>query len=88
MNDCFFLKMVTAFTRNEVKLKVEKGGKFELFGGNILGEFQELDPPTKIVQSWRFKTWPQNHFSTVTITLNQREDETTLELKQTGIPSK
>ena len=34
--------MVAAFTRGDVKLEVEKGGKFEFFGGNISGEFEEL----------------------------------------------
>lgn len=36
------LQMVAAFTRGDVKLEVEKGGKFEFFGGNISGEFEEL----------------------------------------------
>lgn len=34
--------MVVAFTRGDVKLEVEKGGKFEFFGGNISGEFESL----------------------------------------------
>lgn len=34
--------MVTAFTNGPVKLEPKKGGKFELFGGNIHGEFIEL----------------------------------------------
>ena len=34
--------MVTAFTRNAVKMDLVKGGKFELFGGNITGIFDEL----------------------------------------------
>lgn len=37
-----FVQMVAAFTRGDVKLEVEKGGKFEFFGGNISGEFEEL----------------------------------------------
>lgn len=36
------LQMVAAFTRGDVKLEVEKGGKFEFFGGNISGEFESL----------------------------------------------
>lgn len=34
--------MVQAFTQGPVKLDVKKGGKFELFGGNIHGEFVEV----------------------------------------------
>ena len=42
INNLTLLQMVVAFTRGDVKLDVEKGGKFELFGGNISGEFSEL----------------------------------------------
>jgi hypothetical protein len=34
--------MVQAFTHGPVKLEAQKGGKFELFGGNICGVFVEL----------------------------------------------
>lgn len=34
--------MVQAFTQGPAKLEVKKGGKFELFGGNIHGEFIEI----------------------------------------------
>lgn len=34
--------MVQAFTQGPAKLEVKKGGKFELFGGNIHGEFLEV----------------------------------------------
>lgn len=34
--------MVTAFTRNAVKMDVSIGGKFEMFGGNIVGTFESL----------------------------------------------
>lgn len=36
------LQMVVAFTRGDVKLDVVKGGKFELFGGNISGEYENI----------------------------------------------
>lgn len=36
------LQMVMAFTKGPVKLEPKNGGKFELFGGNIHGEFLEL----------------------------------------------
>ncbi|KAK7049793.1 AHA1, activator of heat shock 90kDa protein ATPase [Halocaridina rubra] len=80
-------EMVIAFTRGDVKLEVEKGGKFELFGGNISGEFENLVPNKQITQKWRFKTWPNGHYSYVTIDLVQKEDQTELVLTQTGIPS-
>lgn len=66
------IEMVTAFTRGRVKLEPFKGGKFELFSGNITGTFEELVPAKKIVQKWRYKQWPAEHYSTVTMELNQK----------------
>lgn len=34
--------MVQAFTHGPAKVEAQKGGKFELFGGNICGVFVEL----------------------------------------------
>jgi activator of HSP90 ATPase len=34
--------MVEAYTRGPVKMDSKPGGKFELFGGNIFGEFLEI----------------------------------------------
>lgn len=79
-------ELVTAFTNGQVKLDLKEGGKFELFGGNIHGSFIELVPNKKIVQRWRTKRWPSEHYSTVTITIEQQNDDTTLNLVQTGIP--
>ncbi|XP_057653598.1 activator of 90 kDa heat shock protein ATPase homolog 1 [Diorhabda carinulata] len=81
------IEMVTAFTRGSVKLEPVKGGKFELFGGNIVGKFEELIPCKKIVQSWRYKQWASGHFSTVTITIDQKSDHTEITLEQVGVPT-
>lgn len=66
------IEMVTAFTRGHVKLEPFKGGKFELFGGNISGTFEELVPGKKIVQRWRYKQWPAEHYSTVTMEIVEK----------------
>ena len=34
--------MVQAFTRANAIVEAEKGGRFELFGGNVSGEFTNL----------------------------------------------
>lgn len=78
--------MVQAFTKGPVKVDPKKSGKFELFGGNIYGEFVEVSP-TKIVQKWRTKQWPDGHFSEVTIDINEKSDHTEVNLTQTGVPS-
>lgn len=66
------IEMVTAFTQGHVKMDPEKGGKFALFGGNVTGEFKELVPGKKIAQYWRYKQWPEQHFSEVTFTIDEK----------------
>nr|CAD7197856.1 unnamed protein product [Timema douglasi] len=80
------LELVQAFTRGPVKLEAEVGGKFELFGGNIHGDFVELVPNKKIVQRWRSKRWPAEHYSTVTFTIEQKDDHTEVRVLQIGVP--
>lgn len=70
-----------------MKLDAKKSGKFELFGGNIHGDFVELTP-SKITQNWRCKQWPSGHFSKVTLEINEKNDHTEVKLTQTGVPTK
>lgn len=79
-------ELVSVFTNGPVRLEATQGGKFEMFGGNIVGEFLELVPNKKIVQKWRTNSWKSGHFSTVTITIDQGSDCTKVVFKQTGIP--
>ncbi|KOC69144.1 Activator of 90 kDa heat shock protein ATPase like protein 1 [Habropoda laboriosa] len=79
------IEMVQAFTKGPVKLELKEAGKFELFGGNIHGEFVEITPTT-IVQKWRCKQWPDGHYSEVTIDIFERNDHTEINLTQTGVP--
>ncbi|OXU22977.1 hypothetical protein TSAR_008558 [Trichomalopsis sarcophagae] len=78
-------EMVMAFTKGPVKLEAKKDGKFELFGGNIYGEFVELSP-TKIVQKWRCKSWPSGHYSDVVMDIAEKSDHTVVNIVQTGVP--
>jgi activator of HSP90 ATPase len=82
--------MIQIFTGSEAKMAVagEAGGNFELLGGNITGQFIELVPFTKIVQSWRLKSWPQGVTSTVTISIKQTKEDTKVSIVQTGVPAK
>ncbi|KAJ9582485.1 hypothetical protein L9F63_003178 [Diploptera punctata] len=80
------IEMVQAFTHGPVKLEPKKDGKFELFGGNVHGSFIELIPSTKIVQHWRFKRWPAEHYSTVTFKIEQKDDHTEVKVVQTSVP--
>jgi len=81
---------LAAFTRSPLKnfSGGEVGGKFELFGGNVTGEFTELEQPTHIVQKWRLAQWPQGHFSTLSIWFDQNDVDsvTVMRVEWKGVP--
>lgn len=76
----------TAWTRGHVILDPKVGNRFELFNGNVTGEFVEIVPDQKIVQTWRLKSWPANHYSKVTMEFNQGSESVQLKITQTGVP--
>lgn len=81
--------MVMAFTRGEVnEFCAGKGERFSLFGGNVSGEFTNLQHNQLIEMKWRFKGWPPEHYSNVKLQFLEKEDCTVVNLTQTGIPEK
>uniref|UniRef100_T1IX34 Activator of Hsp90 ATPase AHSA1-like N-terminal domain-containing protein n=1 Tax=Strigamia maritima TaxID=126957 RepID=T1IX34_STRMM len=80
-------EMVQAFTNGPVKLNAKEGETFELFGGNVTGKFIKLIPNKYIEQTWRFKQWPEGHYSKVVLDISEKEDTTEIRLTQTGVPS-
>lgn len=81
---------IAAFTRAPPKLfeGAHKGGKFELFGGNVSGEYLSLEEPTKIVQKWRLGQWVAGHYSTLTIGFDQNDSDsvTVMRVQWDGVP--
>ena len=81
---------LAAFTRSPLKVfeGAKKGGKFELFGGNVSGEYVELVEPTKIVQRWRLKQWPEGHYSSLAIQFDQNDQDgvTVMRVNWEGVP--
>lgn len=81
---------LAAFTRAPPKVfeGAKKGGKFELFDGNVTGEYLELQEPTKIVQSWRLAQWPSGHYSRLEIEFDQNDVDgvTAMRVNWTGVP--
>jgi activator of HSP90 ATPase len=81
---------ITAFTRSKPTVfeGAQKGGKFELFGGNVTGEYDVLDPPTKIVQKWRLAQWPQGHYASLNIRFEQNDADgvTMMRVDIDGVP--
>lgn len=80
-------EMARAFTHAEAMVENQRGGKFRLLDGNVTGEFLDLVPDERIVMKWRFKTWPSEHYATVTLVLKDKGDETELELEARGVPT-
>lgn len=81
---------IAAFTRAPPKLfeGAHKGGKFELFGGNVSGEYLSLEEPTQIVQKWRLGQWVEGHYSSLTIGFDQNDTDavTIMRVQWDGVP--
>jgi activator of HSP90 ATPase len=81
---------LAAFTRAPPKVweGAKVGAKFELFGGNVAGEFVVLDEPKTIEQLWRLGSWPEGHYSHLEIKFDQndRDAVTIMRLKWDGVP--
>jgi len=79
-------------TASDANMSRDVGGKFSMFSGAVDGENLELRPFSEasgdalIKWKWRFSTWQPGHYSTVTITLTNKDGATKLELLQTGVP--
>jgi len=78
---------VKAYAGGDSQISREKGGKFKLFSGSVEGENVEVDSPRKLVQKWRFSSWPEGHYSTVTLLLEEKDGKTILKLEQSGVPN-
>ncbi|KAI9475486.1 MAG: activator of Hsp90 ATPase [Benjaminiella poitrasii] len=74
------------WSRGHVKLEPTVGSSFELFNGNVTGEILEIEADKKIVQHWRLRSWPQGHYSKVTLVFEQGSNSVVLKINQTGIP--
>lgn len=81
---------IAAFTRSPPKnfTGAKPGGTFELFGGNVSGEYTELEEPTHIVQKWRLAQWPAGHYSTLSIWFDQNDVDavTVMRVEWKGVP--
>jgi activator of HSP90 ATPase len=80
-------QLLNALTQGSALMNPTEGGTFALFNGVVMGENVKLVPGSKIVQKWRFSSWPEGHYSTVTIDIKPGDGSTTLTLTQEGVPS-
>jgi activator of HSP90 ATPase len=82
------INMVKAFTQNSItKYDCKQGGQFSLFGDNITGHFLDILPYDRIDMLWRFKSWPNEHYSQVSLRFEDDTEQTKLTIEQTGVPT-
>ncbi|CAM4821107.1 unnamed protein product [Rotaria magnacalcarata] len=82
------INKVKAFTQNSVsQYDCRKGGFFSLFSDNITGRFLDIVPYDRIDMLWRFKSWPTDHYSHVSLLFHDDTDQTKILIQQTGVPS-
>jgi activator of HSP90 ATPase len=79
---------ITAWTRGTARLNsFEPGASFSLLNGSILGTVTQMKESEHILRmDWRLKYWDSSCISVVNITLRSAGNQTTVKLKQTGIP--
>lgn len=77
------------FTGGEAEIEAFAGGIFSAYDGYISGIFKNLEPYNLIVQSWRAEEdeWPEDHFSEVSLLLEEHPKGCLLKFTQTGIPA-
>ena len=75
------------FSGAKAKMTKKIGGRFNAYGGWISGTNLKLIPDKLIVQEWRGKNWPQDHFSNVMFLFTKTATGTTLTFSQTSIPA-
>ncbi|GAB5357358.1 hypothetical protein AAMO2058_000367800 [Amorphochlora amoebiformis] len=79
--------MVSKYTQSTAKIECKAGGEFSIFGGSIHGSFKEVKAPSNIVQNWRFREWPDDVFSELTLSITAPTyGITVVKLRQAGIP--
>ncbi|KAK9896653.1 activator of Hsp90 ATPase [Cystobasidium minutum MCA 4210] len=77
---------VPSWSRNKATIKPEEGADASLFGGNITGKILSVSPPDFFSQTWRAPTWPEGHYGTLKVSLEQGSGSTKLSLELEGVP--
>lgn len=81
---------ISLFTRGPPRVfeGVKPGAKFSIFDGNVNGEYEQLEPPHKLVQKWRLAAWPEGHLSRLEIQFDQNDIDavTVMRVRWEGVP--
>lgn len=77
-----------AITRAKVVSEVTVGGKVDLMGGTVVGEYKRLLIGKEISMRWKLKTWGEDAKSgDVKICINEEEGKAEVEVQLTGVPN-
>lgn len=75
-------QFVRGWTNNSIgEWNFKEGGSFALFGENVTGTFEKIEPNKEIVKKWRLKKYPNNHHATIhfqlkdTVSFRTNEDK-------------
>ncbi|NWS67033.1 AHSA2 ATPase, partial [Crotophaga sulcirostris] len=79
-------ELVQKFSKCPAVIEAEKGGKLQMFGGCVSGEYAELVPSQRIVLKWRCRNWPEEHYATVALHFKAVAAHTELQVECTGVP--
>eukprot|EP00823_Brevimastigomonas_motovehiculus_P005050 TRINITY_DN350_c0_g1_i1.p1 TRINITY_DN350_c0_g1~~TRINITY_DN350_c0_g1_i1.p1 ORF type:complete len:191 (-),score=34.81 TRINITY_DN350_c0_g1_i1:217-789(-) len=80
-------RLISSYVQAKCQADPKAGGRFSFFGGSLTGTFTELNKPNKIVETWRFSEWPEDHSSIVELNFKEiRDSVTQVDMSQTGIP--
>ncbi len=75
------------FTGSEAKVDPKVGGKFSAWDGYLWGVTLELEPPRRILQSWRTSEFPEDApDSLLELLLEPAQGGTQLTLRHSNIP--
>jgi len=81
-------KRIPIWTRAPAQSKPTPGSEYSLFGGGVKGKYVSLDAPKRIVQTWSLQSpdWPSGHEATLTTSLDQSPESTTVKFTLKGVP--
>ncbi|MCL5257545.1 MAG: SRPBCC domain-containing protein [Chloroflexi bacterium] len=78
----------SAMTGSAAEIDARPGGRFTAWDGYISGTTTELQPPGRIVQSWRTTDFPEDApDSRLEVCLETTKEGTRMTLKHAGIPA-